>query len=109
MNDQIFISELKKIVEIFSQEKYEQAIEESNQLQNKLIDPEEKSFVKNIANIIYATYLINKQELEKALEILENSYSELKKFSPNYKGLKVENLIQNINQSILDIKSIIKK
>ncbi|MCS7165565.1 MAG: hypothetical protein RMJ51_04770 [Candidatus Calescibacterium sp.] len=109
MDNQFFISELKKIIEIFSQEKYEQAIDEAKKLQDKLIDLDEKKFVKNIENIIYSAYLINNQELDKALEILEKSYTELKTFSPNYKGLKVENLIQNINQSIIDIKSIIKK
>ncbi|MCX7758321.1 MAG: hypothetical protein N2169_01710 [bacterium] len=108
MDDQEFIKKLKQIIDIFSSENFEFAIKISDEMENMLSDPEEKRFIKNIKNVIYATYLINKQEIDEALKLLESSYLELKNFRPNYKGLKVENLIQSINQSIADIKTIIK-
>lgn len=109
MDKQGFIKKLKEIVEIFASENFELAIKESCELKKKLESQEDKLFLENLIKVMYSASLINQQKLDEALDLLESSYKELKNFRPNYKGLKVENLIQSINQSISEIKAILKK
>ncbi|MEN3014786.1 MAG: hypothetical protein ABDH21_01815 [bacterium] len=109
MDDQTFKIKLKEIIEAFSSEDFELAIKKAEDFQKELQNQDEKIFVKNIIKIITAANLVNQQKLEESLQILESCYLELKNYSPTYKGLKVENLLQSVNQSIADIKAIIKK
>jgi predicted negative regulator of RcsB-dependent stress response len=104
--DKEFIDRIKYVVELFSKEKFDEALLECNKVEELSLDHEEKSFLESIKKVIQATVLINQQDLDKALNLLESTYFELKKFRPNYKGMKVENLIDSINQAIIDIKSI---
>ncbi len=108
MEDQLFLSTLKEIIDIFALENYSFAIQKANKLYQEINNPEDKIFLQNIINIIKAADLINHQEIEEALKLLENAYHELKKFRPNYKGLKIENLLNSVNQSIIDLKLILK-
>lgn len=109
MDENLFKIKLKEIIDIFASENFELAISKAKELEEVIQDNEEKSFIKNIIKVINAAKLVNQQNLEEAIKNLESSYSELKNFRPNYKGLKIENLLQSINQSIADIKSIMKK
>ena len=109
MDEKLFINRLKEIINIFSTENFYLAIDKAKELKKELNDDEEKLFVENIIKIIQATLLLNQQNIGESLELLESAYFQLKNFRPNYKGLKVENLLNNINQSISEIKKISKK
>ncbi|MFN4220436.1 MAG: hypothetical protein ACK4GJ_05920 [bacterium] len=109
MDDQVFLQKLKEIVDFFANENFDAAIQKAKELKENIQNQDDIILIENIIKIISSAQLINQQKLEEALSLLESSYNTLKSYRPNYKGLKIENLLQSVNQSILDIKTLIKK
>jgi len=104
--EDFLVGNIREIVKLFSEEKFDQALDKCKEVETLIINSEEKNFLENLKKVILAAIYINQQDLKKALELLESSYVELKKFRPNYKGMKLEGLIDSINQAIIDIKSL---
>ncbi|MFN3478632.1 MAG: hypothetical protein ACK4ZM_04650 [bacterium] len=109
MDDKVFIQKLKEVVDFFANENFDAAIQKAKKLKENIQNQDDIILIENIIKIISSAQLINQQKLEEALSLLESSYNTLKNYRPNYKGLKIENLLQSVNQSIIDIKSLIKK
>ena len=106
MEDNIFKQKLKEIVDLFSINEFELAIFKAEELKNELNETDEIEFVNCLINVIKATFIINYNgELSEAYKLLVYSYDKLKSFRPFYKGLKLENFINSIQESMAEIKS----
>ncbi len=106
MEDNVFKQKVKEIVDLFSTNEFELAIFKAEEIKDQLNENDEIEFINCLINVINATYIINSNgDLKEAYQLLLYSYDKLKSFRPFYKGLKLENFINSIQESIAEIKS----
>ncbi|MGB9638631.1 MAG: hypothetical protein ACP5RD_07940 [bacterium] len=108
MEDNIFKNNVKEIVSYFTNNEFELAIFKANEIKEQLLNTDEIEFIDCLINVIKATSIINSNgDLKEAYKLLLDSYNKLRSFRPFYKGLKLENFINSIQESIAEIKNYI--
>jgi hypothetical protein len=108
MEYNLFKEKIREIVNYFSANEFEIAIFKANEIKEQLQLQEEIDFVDCLIDVIKATNIINSNgDLKEAYKLLFDSYSKLKSFRPLYKGLRLENFINSIQESLAEIKNYI--
>jgi hypothetical protein len=108
MEDNLFKEKIREIVNYFSTNEFEMAIFKANEIKEQLQLQDEIEFVDCLIDVIKATNIINSNgDLKEAYKLLFNSHSKLKSFRPFYKGLRLENFINSIQESLAEIKNYI--
>jgi hypothetical protein len=108
MEDNLFKEKIREIVNYFSANEFEIAIFKANEIKEQLQLQDEIEFVDCLIDVIKATNIINSNgDLKEAYKLLLDSYSKLKSFRPFYKGLRLENFINSIQESLAEIKNYI--
>jgi hypothetical protein len=108
MEDNLFKEKIREIVNYFSANEFEIAIFKANEIKEQLQLQDEIEFVDCLIDVIKATNIINSNgDLKEAYKLLFNSNSKLKSFRPFYKGLRLENFINSIQESLAEIKNYI--
>jgi len=115
MEDNLFKEKIREIVNYFSANEFEIAIFKANEIKEHLQLQDEIEFVDCLIDVIKATNIINSNGdlkeayklLKEAYKLLFDSHSKLKSFRPFYKGLRLENFINSIQESLAEIKNYI--
>jgi hypothetical protein len=119
MEDNLFEEKIREIVNYFSANEFEIAIFKANEIKEQLQLQDEIEFVDCLIDVIKATNIINNiinsngdlkeayKLLKEAYKLLFDSHSKLKSFRPFYKGLRLENFINSIQESLAEIKNYI--